>query len=55
MGDIVHKLQKRNPDTFGKLSESTVRGWIDHMGDHPWSDAVLARILKGNDPGHHKG
>ncbi|KAF8232946.1 hypothetical protein L208DRAFT_1269528, partial [Tricholoma matsutake] len=41
VGDIVHELQKQNPDTFGKLNQSMVRGWIDHTGDHPqWSDAV---------------
>ena len=55
-GEIVRELQKRNPDTFGRLNQSTVRGWIDRSGDRPrWSDAVLARIPKGNDPGHQKG
>jgi hypothetical protein len=54
--EIVHELRKHNPETFGKISRTTVNEWIDRTGDRPrWSDAALEKVGQGNNPGHNKG
>jgi hypothetical protein len=55
--EIVWELKKRNPDTFDKLSCTTVREWITTTedGEKQWSDAVIKKVKQGNNPGHSKG
>jgi hypothetical protein len=54
--EIVNILKKRNPETFERLSQTTVNEWIDTTGDClRWKDTTLAKIIQGNKPGHSKG
>src|SRR5882762_9324428 len=53
---ITRDLQKKDFGTFKGLSRTTMDGWIDRSGDKPrWSDTILERIKKGNEPGHVNG
>jgi hypothetical protein len=53
---IVREAKRIDAVTFANLSRTTVIGWIDRSGDTPrWTDSVLQRIERGNDPGHNNG
>jgi hypothetical protein len=53
---IIRKLQKKNFATFKGLSWTTINGWIDRSQNKPrWSEKVLERVRKGNEPGHVNG
>jgi hypothetical protein len=54
---IWNVLQKKNPQTFSKISQSTIEGWIDRSNpDKPnWSHAALKMAELGNHQGHPNG
>jgi hypothetical protein len=53
---IRNWLQKWDPVVFGKISQTTIKEWIDRSGDQPrWSDRALQLAEKGNHQRHPNG
>jgi hypothetical protein len=53
---IIKELQRSNYDFYQHLSVTTVREWVETAGGYTqWKPKVLARVTRGNVPGHNKG
>jgi hypothetical protein len=53
---IRNWLQKKDPAVFGKISRTTISGWIDRSGDRPkWSENALRLAEIGNHQRHPNG